>query len=69
MNPMVSMILKWEKELERPDHALIQRQNLSRLLKSKEEIQPKRKSVETIGVKEQSICTDPVTHQTCHELA
>jgi hypothetical protein len=48
------MILKWEKELEHPDHTLIQHQNFARLLKTKEDIQPKRKSVKTIGFKKQT---------------
>jgi hypothetical protein len=60
MNPMISMILKWEKELEHPDHTLIQHQNFARLLKT---------SVKTIGIKKQTNFTDLVTHQTYHELA
>ena len=68
MVPMVHMILKWEKELERPDRPFIQHQIYARLLKAKKENQLERKT--TQSTKTQKRC-DFVNHtepQICNEL-
>lgn len=45
MTPIVLMILKWEKELERPDRPLTQWRIYAHLLKTKEKKQPEGKGV------------------------
>ena len=69
MNPMVFMILKWEKELEHPNRPLIQWQIFKRLLTTKEDNPPGRKSIKSISSQKQCDCADRVEYQTCNELA
>jgi hypothetical protein len=64
MNPMVFMILKWEKELEHPDHHQRQWQTYARLLKTKEKKQPERKSTESVKTQKRRASTALGKYQT-----
>ena len=68
MNPMAHMILKWEKELEHPNRPRIQWQIFKRLLSTKEDNQPKRKSIHRGKAHKRCDCADHVEYQPCNEF-
>jgi hypothetical protein len=64
MTPMVFMILKWEKVLERPDRPLIQWQTYARLLKTKEKKQLEGKDINSAKTRNGCASVDLGKYQT-----
>ena len=69
MDPMVLMILKWEKELEHPNRSRIQWQIFKRLLRPKEDKQSGRKGIKSVSSQKRCDFADHVEYQTCSELS
>ena len=65
MNQMVSMILKWEKELENPDHTLFQWKVYERLLMTKTDKHPEKSRVQRNKDQNQSDQDNLATCPTC----
>ena len=64
MTPIVLMILKWEKELERPDRPLTQWRIYAHLLKTKEKKPPEGKGVNSAETRKRCAFTDLGEYQT-----